>query len=379
MTVPAITSVRWLELQKVRLMGRFPFYGILLSYLTLRSDPDVPIAATDGFSIFYSPEFLTQLMRAGDDLTAQGLLVHETLHPALGHFWRKGGRDHRRWNAAGDYVINLIVTDLGLRLPAGGLLDEQYRGMSEEEVYNRLPPDIVHKIPVALLDLRDPPSGRPGQGPAACGGADPAPLWRDRVTTAAQAAKTRGRLPAGLERMIDRLLAPTKDWRAILAEFLVPHAADYDWRRPERRFLDLDLYLPSLAGEQVDDLVVGIDTSGSVGQDEMRRMISELRAILCAYERARVTVMACDADVHEVYELDEASRIPGIYSGGGGTSTVPVFDKIRELALTPYALVYLTDGYADYPEQPPEYPVLWVLTPDHQKPPWGRITVLDTP
>ncbi len=85
------------------------------------------------------------------------------------------------------------------------------------------------------------------------------------MTAAAQAAKVRGRLPAGLERMIDRLLAPTKDWRAVLAEFVVPHAADYDWRRPERRFLDLDLYLPSLAGEQVDDLVVAIDTSGSLG------------------------------------------------------------------------------------------------------------------
>ncbi len=40
--------------------------------------------------------------------------------------------------------------------------------------------------------------------------------------------------------------------------------------------------------------------------------------------------------------------------------------------------MYLTDGYADYPKRPPEYPVLWVLTPDHQKPSWGRITVLDT-
>ncbi len=158
-----ITPAQWLELQKVRLMARLPFYGILLSYLTLRPDPDAPIAATDGFSIFYNPDFLTQLMRAGDDLTAQGLLVHETLHPALGHFWRKGGRDHERWNCAGDYVINLVVTDLGLKLPTGGLLDEQYRGMSEEEVYNRLPPDLVAKIPVALLDLRDPAPGQPGQ------------------------------------------------------------------------------------------------------------------------------------------------------------------------------------------------------------------------
>lgn len=378
MPVPAITFAQWLELQKVRLMARFPFYGILLSYLALTPDPDVPIAATDGFSIFYNPEFLIQLMRAGDDLIAQGLLVHETLHPGLGHFWRKGSRDHARWNCAGDFVINLIVMDLGLKFPAGGLLDEQYRGMSEEEVYNRLPPDFAARVPVALLDLRDPAPGQPGHGTGIGGGADPASLWRDRVTAAAQAAKVRGRLPAGLERMIDRLLAPTKDWRAVLAEFVIPHPADYDWRRPERRFLDLDLYLPSLAGEQVDDLVIAIDTSGSVGQAEMRRMISELRAILCAYERARVTVMACDADVHEVYELDETSRIPGAYSGGGGTSTVPVFDKIRELGLTPYAVVYLTDGYAEYPERPPEYPVLWVLTPNHQRPPWGRITVLDT-
>lgn len=378
MPAPVITLVQWLELQKVRLMARLPFYGILLSYLTLRPDAEVKIAATDGSNIFYNPDFLTQLMREGADLTAQGLLVHETLHPGLGHFWRKGNREHVRWNASADFVINLIVTDLGLRIPAGGLLDEQYRGMSEEEIYNRLPPEFVQNIPAALLDLRDPAWEQEGQGSAGGGSADPASLWRDRVASAAQAAKVRGCLPAGLERMIDRLLAPTKDWRAVLSEFVVPHAADYDWRRPERRFLDLDLYLPSLAGEQVEDLVVAIDTSGSVGQDEMRRMISELRAILCAYERVRIMVMACDADVHEVYELEETSRIPGVYSGGGGTSTVPVFDKIKELGLTPYAVVYLTDGYADYPEWQPEYPVLWVLTPDHQRPPWGRFTVLDT-
>jgi predicted metal-dependent peptidase len=87
--------------------------------------------------------------------------------------------------------------------------------------------------------------------------------------------------------------------------------------------------------------------------------------------------MACDADVHEIYELTEGDRVPAKFSGGGGTRTEPVFEKVNELGLQPYALVYLTDGYASYPPIEPEYPVLWVLTPQHERPPWGRATVLD--
>jgi predicted metal-dependent peptidase len=372
-----ITLEQWLELQKVRLMARFPFFGILLSYLRLVPDSKVEVAATDGVGVYYNPTFFGELMARGDDLTAQGLLVHETLHPAFGHFWREGNRDHVLWNAATDYVINLIIRDLGLKLPPGGCLDERYRGLSEEEVFSRLPPREQIVLPSWILDLLEPALGGAGQSGATGVPVDLAGTWRDRVTAAAQAAKQRGVLPSGIARMIERLLNPTKDWRAVLGEFVVPTSADYDWRRLDRRLLDLDVYLPTLSGEEVDNLVVALDTSGSVDDGEMARMLAELRGILAAYDRVRVTVMACDAKVYEVFELDESSWLPQRMSGGGGTSTRPVFEKIRELDAQPYALIYLTDGYADYPEYPPEYPVLWVLTPDHQTPPWGRVTVLD--
>ena len=123
--------------------------------------------------------------------------------------------------------------------------------------------------------------------------------------------------------------------------------------------------------------MVAIDTSGPVGAEELRAFLSELRGILEAYPRVRATVMACDAEVHQVWELDQDTLLPHTLKGGGGTSFVPVFRKVEELGLAPSALVYITDGYGDYPARQPGYPVLWVLTKEHRQPPWGRSTVLD--
>lgn len=370
MGISAIPLAQWLEIQKGKLMTRFPFYGLLLSYLDLVPSTRFPIAATDVVQIFYNPDRFAQYQARGQDLLAQGILLHECLHPALGHFWRQGTRDRDKWNRASDYVINLLVTDAKLQIEPGMLLDEQYRGLSEEEIYARLPDQ---QLPDWLADLL-PPDGVPL--PDGMSWNDFADQWRERVTGAAHVARQRGDLPAGIGRLIDRLLAPRKDWRQVLAEFVTPTKADYCWHRPNRRYLPLDLYFPTLTGEQLDQLVVAIDTSGSVTR-YVAEFISELSGILACYDRVSIMVMTCDAAVHEVYELTESSAVPRKFSGGGGTKTEPVFDKVTELGLQPYALVYLTDGFASYPDREPEYPALWVLTPEHETPPWGRVTVLD--
>src|SRR6266568_3278486 len=98
-----------------------------------------PVAtmATDGVSLFYNPEFVESLNAA----ELVGTLAHEVMHPALQHHTRRGDRNQARWNMACDYAINPMLLDAGLVLPKDVLIDNRFRGMSAERIYNLLEED----------------------------------------------------------------------------------------------------------------------------------------------------------------------------------------------------------------------------------------------
>src|ERR1700674_2677540 len=123
-----------LRIQKARtsLILDHPFFGSLLFRLKGRECRSIQTMATDGVSLFYNPEFVETLNAA----TLAGTLAHEVMHPALHHHVRRSGRDPKRWNIACDYAINPLLVDAGLSLPEGVLLDDRFRAMSAEQIYN---------------------------------------------------------------------------------------------------------------------------------------------------------------------------------------------------------------------------------------------------
>ena len=125
-----------LRIQKARtaLLLDHPFFGSLLFRLKGRESRSVKTMATDGVSLYYNPEFVDTLNAA----TLAGTLAHEVMHPALHHHVRRSGRDPKRWNVACDFAINPLLVDAGLSLPEGVLLDNHFRGMSAEQIYNLL-------------------------------------------------------------------------------------------------------------------------------------------------------------------------------------------------------------------------------------------------
>src|ERR1700735_4192402 len=125
-----------LRIQKARmsLILDHPFFGSLLFRLKGRECRSVPTMATDGVSLFYNPDFVETLNAA----TLAGTLAHEVMHPALHHHVRRSGRDPKRWNVACDFAINPLLVDAGLSLPEGVLIDDRFRGMSAEQIYNLL-------------------------------------------------------------------------------------------------------------------------------------------------------------------------------------------------------------------------------------------------
>ena len=196
--------------------------------------------------------------------------------------------------------------------------------------------------------------------------------WQQYLAGAAQQAQQAGKLGGAMARMVDAWLEPKLPWRTLLAHHFFERARnDYNYMRPSRR--EGEMILPSLKSAQCD-LVVAIDTSGSIGEDELAEFLSEINAIKGALP-VRITLLACDAKLAEdcpwVFEPWEEFRLPRTFAGGGGTDFAPVFEWVERENLRPDALVYFTDADAEFPEHAPPYPAIWLIK--GKKPvPWGQ-------
>jgi predicted metal-dependent peptidase len=382
---------RRLAAARARLVLDRPFLGALVLRLPLkRAGRWCATTATDARAVYYNPRWIASLTLA----QLQFALAHEALHCALGHFARRGHRERRRWDLACDYAINPLLLDEGLAPPPGAHVIEPFRGMSAEEIY---PCIAEQQRDDETLDQHawDGDDGRGGAGadPDSSGGAGageprPAPLsaverdrlraqWQRHLASAAQRAREAGKLTGVLQRLIGEGLVPRVSWRAALAHYLVQTArVDYSWLRPSRR--EGDALLPSVRGA-AGDLVVAIDTSGSIGDDDIAQFVAEIDALKGSLA-VRATLLACDSAlapgcpwVAEPWEsLAQPDRIPG----GGGTDFRPVFEWVARHGLRPDALVYFTDAQGAFPARAPDYPVLW-LVKGPAPVPWGRRVALD--
>jgi predicted metal-dependent peptidase len=205
--------------------------------------------------------------------------------------------------------------------------------------------------------------------------------WQVAVAQAAQLAKRQGDVPAWLERLVAEALQPKEDWRGILREFISKQAKDeHRWSRPNRRFLQQGVYLPSLRSDELGDVIVTVDCSGSIGQRELDVFAGELRGILETFG-CTLTVLHHDIPVTHVQRWEPTDGPLRLKPhGGGGTSHVPVFEWIRENAAegTP-CVVAFTDLYTEFPAKTPHLPVLWAVcgggSAYHKRPepPFGRV------
>ena len=360
-----------------------PFLGSLLLSCSIQSRPSTPTASTDGEAIYVNEDFVSEL-------TFQeflGLLVHELLHAALLHVQRREARDPWLWNVAADMVINEIIDEQGLVLPPGPVKippdKPEWQGRSVEEIYELLhseKEDPKEKD----IDLSGPWRDLTGQAPQGEKSQEKqnaiAHKWRQALRRAreAQRLSSHGSVPAGFEKYVDRVLDPQVDWRRALWKFLVRTPVDF--QRFDRRLMHRGLYVKTLEAESVE-LYVAIDTSGSISEDHLAMFIAELRGILQSYPHVRVHLYYADADLYGPYELSEldGSEVPTPV-GGGGTSFLPFFEAVAEevsMTATP-VLVYLTDGYGEFPEDCP-FPVLWVTVPGSLEPeefPFGQVIQL---
>jgi predicted metal-dependent peptidase len=392
----ADSAARKLAAARARLALERPFIGALVLHLDLVPAPRLRTIGTDARAIYYSPAFVAAL--SFDE--AQFVLAHEALHCALGHFHRGRHRVRARWDRACDYAVNQLLVDDGMAAPRGALLDPAYRALAAEEIYPLLVdgsaegPLDEHLFGAAPLGFAARLRATRGARPEAAAldeaflaghqdgldelGARAAPVdplaaaWRDRMAAAALEAAQAGRLGPAFRHAIDRLVEPRLPWRALLARFLMAAARDdYSFQRPGRR--GGEALLPGLRSQAVD-LVLALDTSGSVTRADFQVFAGEIDA-LKGQIHARVTLLACDAALAPrapwIFESWEPIVLPPELAGGGGTRFTPVFDWVEASGARPDALLYFTDAQGEFPDDAPAYPVLW-LVKGISPVPWGE-------
>lgn len=388
-----MTAKEMMEKARTRCVLDHPFYGILALRLEMREAEWCPTATTNGEFLYYNPKWIESLTIP----QTIGLFAHEVMHCALGHMWRGEGKEHDLWNIATDYKINQGLQKAGFELPSCGVLKNEpaWDSLAEEEIYYKIPKQYQKggkngkqgqgNAPGSgsgQEQNQGPEKGMNGSDPGGCGGimqvsqqedgkAKQDQLkseWKAAVSNAIHATKNRGDIPGDILLAVKEVLDPPLPWHVLLRDFIEKAARnDYNWTRPNRRYLSQGIVLPSLLSEELNDIIVVDDTSGStcVYQD---RFGAETSAVLAAY-KTTIRLIYCDAAVHgeEVYSTEDLP-LKLEPKGGGGTDFRPVFDYVEKMGYQVSAMIFFTDLYGAFPDREPDYPVLWVCPTDEVAP-----------
>lgn len=379
------------KLKKVKIaLMRNPNYVFLSGVMMLGKTEikdNVPTAYTNGKDEVYGRDMLKWM----NEKEVAFVVLHENMHKAYRHLtvWNKlWEEDAQLTNMACDYVINaqLVKSDPSeqhIAMPqkdgkAVGLLDMRFLGMNAKQVF-----DILKKE-------REENGGGGGGGFDEHGWEDAKDMTEqqqqelakeiDRALRQGQIAanKMAGKGSGGLDREMGELLKPEVDWKEVLREFVSSTCANKDtssWRKVNRRFIGHDIYMPSLIGESVGRIVVGIDTSGSIGGTILTQFLSEVKAIVDDVHPEAIDLLYWDSEVagHEEYD---AGSMDGLVQstkpkGGGGTDPACVPKYIADKNLKPECVVMLTDGYVgSWGEW--NVPVLWVVVGNDTTAPVGK-------
>ena len=366
-------TIKKLTKARAGLVLSAPFFASLALQLKLKEDNNCQTAYTDSVVLGYNPEFIDKL----SNVELKAVICHEVLHIAMLHPFRRNSRDPFMWNVACDYAINQIVKEAGFNLPEGALIDDKYKGLEAEVIYSQLPKQL--QLPSNSVMIGDVKDYKQDKGDANSNTpSQQEQNWKITLTSAATISKAQGKLPAGLDRMIQEILQPKLPWREILSRFITENAKnDYTWTQPNKRYLYSGLYLPGLNVPTLGTIAVIIDTSGSISQKELDIFASELLSILTIYPGTEIKVIYVDTKVSatemiDIYDFQLHAK------GGGGTDFKPGFEYIEKEALMPSCVIYFTDGWCSSFPKDPDYPTLWVSTDrTNFKPSFGEVIFME--
>lgn len=362
----------------------------------------VPIAATDGESLLLNPKTFFKY-----NLNERVFIcVHEIMHCIWNHcglmhqFYQRGKVAYNDgtslpynpqvMNVATDLVINdaLIESKIG-QFSKDWLHNTSIANGNDSAIdaYKKVFKESkAGKKPIAGVSFDEhlAPGTLKGKDPRTAAGDRNEAQWKAEVAAGVASAKAQGKMPGNLDRLLKELMEPQVAWQehiqALFARKL--GGGSYSWRAPDRRLIVRDIYSPGRSGFGCGTVVVGADTSGSIGDATLNMFFAEVAGMLEDLRPQRLVIVWCDASVNRVDELEDAMDLNNVRCkgapGGGGTAFEPVFAEIEKMGLEPDALVYLTDGYGSFPKREPKYPVIWgsISPKDAVKYPFGDVVLI---
>jgi len=324
-------------------------------------------------------------------------IVHNC-HVVFEHFDRSEERKEHPLlaNIAHDIVVNNIIIQEKMTLPSGGSIPAnnqitvfgyQLKKIDEkcsEEIYDELHKhlgDLYNKVKSKMDDrIKQDKKGfdvhmeSDDKDKSKKGKKDEKMKekgWEKILVDACTYARERGKLPGGIERMVDRILDTSIDWREILYRYITDQIpVDYSWSRPSKKSYALGVYLPRTEKESID-VLVAVDTSGSISQDELEQFMSEILGITNSFSNVDLTIIDCDADIHGIYPFKHATADDVMskvkLKGGGGTDHRPVFAWISQNKSTAKFIICFTDGCTSFPNASSVgIRTLWVVAGDYR-------------
>jgi predicted metal-dependent peptidase len=340
-----------IERCSAQMLLKFPWWASLYLHLVRIETNTVDTMAVDGTHLFFNPTFTESLT----DKECVGVLMHETAHCAFLHCYRRKYREPLRWNIACDKAVNGVLVAANIPLPEGGVPPGPL-GVLAEELYEHITPE---ELAMYRKDVLEPGSMQAtGEDDKTMSEKD----WREAI------AASHGIMPDFVARTIEEATAPVKDWKEELARFVhsTIKSDTRTWTRQSRRIPGL----PGWSREIQSNIVVVLDTSGSIVGPLLSQFVAEVRNIT-ALNGVDAVLMTADAQVQQIIQPGEP--FPSTFQGGGGTNFIPALKAAEDFQ--PNCIIYLTDGDGTYPKSS-QYPVLWALTKPHTVP-FGEKSLLE--
>ncbi len=363
---------------KISLQKNYPFWAYLSLFLKFKEiEKGKMMCDTMGVNcetgeIFYVKDFINEL----SDSELIGVIAHEINHIAFLTSLRLGSRDRDGWNCATDLAINSLLKLNGFILAKGGIIpdynDEIDIGNGKkitkcsektaEEIYD-LFPKICQKGKTYIIgegkgkgkELGDGfdehIKGKDGKVLSPKEKAELIEDWNGKLQEALTIAKMKGNIPKGIERLIGNLHQEKINWKTLLQRYItnqIPY--NHTYSSPHKKSQSCGFYMPNTLKEKIS-IVIAIDVSGSIGQQELTDFLSEIIGMAKAFQdRIEMTLITHETDVNDVFlvrngSIDEIKKLK--IEGGGGTAHDKVFEHIQNKIRDCKCVVFLTDGYSD--------------------------------